>query len=135
MTDETCGCGRCTRGSGTGPHHESYCDEYASEPGIKPPEWEDDTSYSYMTPRREQPVRVVSIELDGMQLVVHRLVQLPGWYCSLTDNGRSLARDRVLSEDDIDLEEAKLRGLQMGLALLDEHATRYGELAEKLRRT
>lgn len=91
-------------------------------------QWVDDTSYTYERPKSEQPVRILSLQLDGMRLVLHRLVNLPGWYCSMTDNGRSLVRDRLLTEAEVDVEEAKLLALAQGIDELQECTGRYERL-------
>jgi hypothetical protein len=93
--------------------------------GAQLPEWKDEGSKG----------RVVSLELDGMRLILHRLIRHPGWYCSMQDDHRDLFRDRTLTEDDIDIEDAKILALQLGLAELQERTERYREMVETLRRT
>lgn len=129
---KTCSCGRCKRGAGTGPHHESYCDEYAPEPGTKLPEWKDETGYTYSKPKSEQPVRVMTLEMDGMRLTVHRLHGLTGWFWSMQDSYRDLVRDRELTDGD--LEEAKTLALQEATVLMQERTERYEQVRDGLRR-
>lgn len=80
------------------------------------PEWQDDTSYRSRA-KSEQPVQVLLLKQDGMQLIVHRLHQLPGWYMSLRDYGVTLVQDRLLTEKD-DLEAAKTIALEEAIDTL-----------------
>lgn len=118
--DDTCGCGRSKKGACTGPHHESYCDEYARTRGAELPTWRDDDGKG----------RVLSLELEGMRLILHRLIHHPGWYCSMQDDHRDLFRDRTLTEDDIDIEDAKVLALRLALTELQERTERYEEMIE-----
>ena len=93
--------------------------------------WQDDTGYTYLKPKAEQPVRVVSIETNGTRLIVHRLHGCDGWFMSLRDEGRTLVSDHLLTEGD-DLDEAKCMALAFGIDLLAERVTQYQDVIDKL---
>lgn len=69
-------------------------------------EWQDKTSYSKGD--KERVPRVLEINVEGLRVVIHRIIHCEGWYLTVYELNID---DRYLETDD--LEDAKNRGLEV----------------------
>jgi len=75
-------------------------------------EWKDTTSYSRGD--KERIPRILEIKVEGLRIVVHRIIHYPEWYVSCYDLN---IEDRCLYVDD--LYEAKIKAIDIILEKLE----------------